>query len=260
MMWLVAIVFSIFLLPVLAADIYVEDYKVHIEGVIRDGDAERVASLVSGMRIVSSFNVNTLGGNVDEALKIASLIEGTSARFVIKKGGICASSCFFMFISSQDRSAIPFYGEEGQNPSAENRAKGYYYVGIHRPYLASKDEVTAASADKQEALMQVIRDYLRKKQVPQYLVDEMMGRSSNQIYWLREKDLDLLGDYSPGLEEVLIKKCGYNKTVKYSISMTNTQLNELYDCISEVRQREYLPSQTKYIKRLATGWRPWGKR
>ena len=49
MKWLVAIVSSIFLLPVLAADIYVErGHQVHIDGEIRTGDAERVASLISG--------------------------------------------------------------------------------------------------------------------------------------------------------------------------------------------------------------------
>jgi hypothetical protein len=211
------------------------------------------------MRSVVAFFVKSPGGNIEESLRIASLIEGTSADFRIKRGELCASSCFFMFIAGQSRSAIGFHGEEGQNPSPASRAKGFYYVGIHRPYLASKDEVKAASADKQEALMQAVREYLRKKQVPQYLVDEMMGRASNQVYWLREKDVDLLGDYSPGYEEVLIKECGYNKTARLE-SWSDTRREQFDNCLIDVWNREYRPSQIRYIKRLATGWRPWGKR
>lgn len=259
MRWLVAVFLSIFLSPTLAADIYVErGIQLHIEGVIRTGDAERVASLIGGMQFVNFFVVSSPGGNIEEALRIAALIEGTSTRFIIKKGEICASACFFMFIASQDRRASAFYGEEGQNPSAKKQAEGYSYIGIHRPSLVSREEVTSASADKQEVLMHAVREYLRKRQVPQYLVDEMMGRASNQIYWLRDKDLDLLGNYSPGFEEVLIKECGYNKTAQ--LSWTDTRLEKFFDCALNVWSREYLSSQVRYIKRLATGWRPWGKR
>ena len=260
MRWLVAIVSSIFLLPVLAADIYVErGHQVHIDGEIRTGDAERVASLISGMKIVGSFIVKSPGGNVEEALRISSLIDGTNARFNIKKGELCMSACFFMFIAGKERFASAFHGEEGQSPTSAMLARGFRYVGIHRPYLASNQEVKAASADKQEALMQASREYLRKRQVPQYLVDEMMGRASNQIYWLREKDLDLLGNYSPEYEEVLIKECGYNKVARLE-SWTNTRRDDFDNCSFNVWEREYLPLQGSYIKRLATGWRPWGKR
>ena len=260
MRWLVAIVSSIFLLPVLAADIYVEKrIEVHIDGEIRTGDAERVASLISGMKRVVSFDVKSPGGNVEEALRISSLIDVTNARFYIKKGELCMSACFFMFIAGKHRYATPFFGEEGQSPTSEERARGHGYVGIHRPHLASKQETKAVSADKQEALMQVSREYLRKRQVPQYLVDEMMGRASNQIYWLREKDLDLLGDYSSGYEEVLIKECGYNKVAEFK-SWTKTRRDDFNKCSFDVWEWEYFPLQGRYIERLSTGWRPWVKR
>lgn len=260
MRWLVGLVLNCLMLPVMAADIYSEKgHEVHIDGEIRIGDAERVASLIGGMQGVSGFNVKSPGGNVEEALRIAALIDGTSTRFFIKKGEICASSCFFMFIAGQYKYATAFFVEEGQNPSPKDRARGFSYVGIHRPYLASMDEVKATSADKQELLMQTVREYLRKKQVPQYLVDEMMGRASNQIYWLSDKDLDLLGNYSPGFEEVLIKECGYNKVAQWE-SWTDTRSDEFNECEFRVWHREYRPLQGGYIKRLATGWRPWGER
>jgi hypothetical protein len=259
MKWFIFCILGMCFLPAFAADIYVEkNHQIHIDGEIRPGDAERVATLLSRMRVVGYFYVKSLGGNIEESMRIARLIEGVHARFVVKRGELCASSCFFMFIAGKERYADAFRGEDGQPPPPDKRAKGFSYVGIHRPYFASNEELKAESADKQEVLMQAVRDYLRKKQIPQYLVDEMMGRASNQIYWLREKDLDLLGVFPPGYEEVLIKKCGYNKLEQQNFWSDKRQV-EFNDCIFDVWEQEYLPLQTAYIKRLATGWRPWGK-
>lgn len=258
MKWLVAIASCFFLLPALAADIYIErGHVVNINGQIKQGDAERVASLIGKLKSVSIFRVQSLGGNVDEAIKIASLIEGAQANFMINKGELCASACFFMYIAGHYRYATPFQGADNTNPSPEMLARGYRYVGIHRPYLGSEKEVRALSADKQERLMQDIRAYLQKKQVPQYLVDEMMGRSSNRIYWLREKDLDLLGDFSPGVEEILIKECGYDKVS--GASWSRERNDEFNNCWLDMREREFTPLQQRFLGRLATGWRPWGK-
>ncbi len=105
--------------------------------------------------------------------------------------------------------------------------------------------------------MQDLREYLKRKQVPQYLVDEMMGRASNQIYWLREKDLNLLGEFSPGYEEILIKECGYDKSIS---EWSDARQIKFFNCQHDVWEREFLPSQLIYIKRLANGWRPWAKR
>lgn len=243
-------------MPAMAADIYIErKYEIHIDGQIKPGDAEKIASLLGKMTAVSSFFVNSNGGNVGESMKIASLIEGVHATFRVKKGGVCASACFLMLVAAQHRFFSYFLGEEGQNPTPEMIAKRSF-VGIHRPYLGSKNEVKKSSAEKQEEVMHEVRNYLRKKQVPQYLVDEMMGRASNQVYWLRAKDGDLLGEYSPGYEEILIKECGYNK-MEIDNTWSEDRVARFIKCDRDVWNREYLQPQILYLIKLEIGWRPW---
>lgn len=241
-----------------AADVYVEKrHQIHIDGDIREGDAERLASLLSGARIVTSVNVKSMGGNVQEAIKIASLIQGVQADVRIKPGELCASACFFIFIAGTYREASFFTGEQGTLPSEEMRRKGYHYVGIHRPYLSSQDETTASSIDKQRQIMRGVDAYLKQRAVPQYLIDEMMSRPSNDIYWLRKKDIEAIGQYEAGYEEVLIKQCGYSRN---NAEWSDERLDQFLNCEFDTRERELFPIQRKFIEKLRTGWRPWGKR
>lgn len=242
-----------------AADIYIHGKStIHIDGKIVSGDAERLAILMSKMPGVAYFRVNSEGGNVEEATKMASLIEGTHAPLSVRNGGICASACFFLYIGAHQRSANAFQGDDGQNPSPEMLAKGRRFVGIHRPYLGSPIEVGKSSMQKQEKVMNDVRKYLKEKNTPQYLIDEMMGRPSNQVYWLREKDIDILGEFSAGLEEIYIKECGYNKREIYR-SWTDKQIQNFTDCTIKVWEREMYPAQIVFLLRLETGWRPWNR-
>lgn len=252
---------TIFAPHTFAANIYIEK-KTHInfDGQIEKGDAERVAFLIEGMPRVDVFMVNSAGGSISEALKIASLLKGIHAYLVVKPGKICASACFFMFIAATTRSASPFYGKDGENPSPQELPKkSLGRVGIHRPYLVLPKGTSEKSFEKQDLLMRDIRAYLIEEQVPQNLIDEMMGRGSNEVYWLREKDLDLIGEYSPGYEEMLIQKCGYEKLGIYS-KWNKSKADEFVACEADVWHREFSRSQFLFSVRLLEGWRPWIKK
>lgn len=237
-----------------AADVYVErKYQIHIDGTIRSGDAERVAKLLTQMNVVSTFRVKSPGGSVLEAIKIASLINGLKASLVIKKGEVCASSCFFLFINGYHRFAMPFRTPEAMQAG---RGKGYMYVGIHRPYLSSEDEVYATSVEKQAQLMAEVKTYLRDRSVPEYLISEMMSRPSNEIYWLQEKDLDAIGEHDAGVEEVLIKECKYSRD---DWKLSDAEVDQKFECYSDVFDRVFQPQQYAFIAKLKTGWRPWKK-
>lgn len=240
----------------MAADIYVDKkYVIHIDGDIKSGDSEKVAFIAGKMTFINAFAVNSPGGSVVESIRIASLIEGTHAKFYVEKGGICASACFFMLIAAQQRLFSSFTGDARRNPTPEEIAK-HRFVGIHRPFLGSKNEKKKSSAEKQEKLMGVVRNYLKNKQIPQYLIDQMMGRSSNEIYWLREEDANLLGEYSPGYEEVIIKECGYNK-MNIDNTWSKDRVGRFIECELDVWDREYRKSQNLFLLKLDVGWRPW---
>jgi hypothetical protein len=85
-------------LPCQAADIQIKYSDVYIDGEIRPGDAERLAVALSQARFdVSQLTVNSMGGDVREALRIAGLVRGTKLEVKVAKGGFCVSSCFFIF-------------------------------------------------------------------------------------------------------------------------------------------------------------------
>lgn len=240
----------------MAADIYSDKkYNIHIDGDIKSGDSERVAFIAGKMTYVGAFLINSPGGSVVESIRIASLIEGMHAKFFVKKGGICASACFFMLIAAQNRNFSFFAGDAGKNPTPEEIAKNRF-VGIHRPFLGSKNETKKSSAEKQEQMMDVVRNYLKNKQIPRYLIDQMMGRSSNEIYWLRQEDANLLGEYSPGYEEIIIKECGYNKMDIDNI-WSKDRVGRFIECDLDVWDREYRKSQSLFLLKLDVGWRPW---
>ncbi|XVJ68996.1 MAG: hypothetical protein HEQ39_04545 [Rhizobacter sp.] len=255
---LLSLIVIVLIRPAIGAEIYIKDVNsLHIDGDIRDGDAERVAKLLSQSQRVDIFFVNSLGGDVLEAINIASLVEGAKAQVVVKKGELCASACFFVFIAGTYRFATGFRGEQGEMPSQVERRKGFRFVGIHRPYLSSKSETTANSINKQKRIMENVRGYLSEKAVPQYLIDEMMSRPSNDTYWLRPKDLEMIGDYESGFEEVLIKHCEYSReSWKWS---KDRQM--IFDaCENNLREKEFHPVQDRFIARLRSGWRPWANK
>lgn len=81
---LLSLIVIVLIRPAIGAEIYIKDVNsLHIDGDIRDGDAERVAKLLSQSQRVDIFFVNSLGGDVLEAINIASLVEGAKAQVVV---------------------------------------------------------------------------------------------------------------------------------------------------------------------------------
>lgn len=260
-------------LPTSAANIHKTSpasSSIHIDGAIQSGDAERFAVLASqayyGL-VVSNVEIDSLGGDLNEALRLASLIDGMKLRLTVKKGGLCVSACFFLYVAAYDRTAW-YVRDDGVLPHEQERkakhpAQIYGYVGVHRPYFATSEISSSSSVVKQEDLMSKVRKYLAEKGVPQSLIDTMMSRPSNDVYWLKEKDLDMLGNYSPGVEEVMIQRCGYRRTAT-TVGMESekliTYLNQTSSCISEVENSEFEPARKSYAAKMKSGWRPWKAR
>ena len=252
--------FSVFPSKAHAADIYIEASTVNLIGDIRAGDAERLASLIaSEKKGVLRLKVNSNGGDLQEAMRIKDLVNELHINVNIAKGGYCISACFFIFLEGYQRRASSAR-DDGTLFPKELRDRISGVVGIHRPYLKSPTG-DVMGTKKQQDLMRNVRDYLGTKVVPQHLIDEMMARPSNDVYWLNERDLNLLGELSPGDEEALIARCGYKRVyVRISENWNNDKENLLTDCMFEYYMEQYYPIQRQFIMRLRTGWRPWLKK
>jgi hypothetical protein len=239
-----------------AADISFARYVVNLTGEIKAGDAERIADLVAQQRSVLRIFVNSPGGDLSEALRIKDLVNGLHLSVNVARSGKCVSACFFIFLEGHTRFATGAnVVAKLKSPEEVDVVSGV--VGIHRPYLKSPSG-DIDGVKKQEALMRNAKDYLVSKMVPQYLIDEMMGRPSNDIYWLGERDLNLLNEFSAGDEEALISKCGYIRPdVRQAQRWSSEKWNKLWDCEFDYWDEQYRPLQVQYLAKLRTGWRPW---
>jgi hypothetical protein len=249
-----------------AANIKSEFTSVKFYGEIQSGDADRlVTSMLKSAIEVSKNNylnpiqieVNSLGGDVKEALKIASVVKAAylDVNVVMGVNGSCASSCFLIFLAGQSRSA------SGTETIAKwGPTKSFGAVGIHRPYYRSL-EGGPASAKMQEDAMQEVESYLQSQRMPRYLIDEMMSHASNDIYWLKDRDLKALGQYKPAVEEELIAKCSYNSKQFADLSIKDfakyQSVGGIGDCVSTYLVKTYSPLRNAVFDKMRTGWRPW---
>lgn len=249
-----------------AADIYLSDdkHQIYLEGEIRRGDAEHiVATALESMDPTMPFQmfVSSNGGDISEAMKIVSLIKGAKWDVLVPQGKVCASSCFFMYIAGVERISGNGVNDDGTLLSEDFRKKYTFgVVGIHRPYFKDPSG-NFESQQNQKKLMNDVKKYLVEEGVAQYLIDEMMSHPSNDIYWLRDRDLQGIGKYRPELEEILINKCGYIRYENLAKENRSTKSDlEIYrNCIFPLINQIGDKQRIQFFSKLRTGWRPWKK-
>lgn len=174
----------------------------------------------------------------------------------VKPKSICGSACFFIWSAGWTRNAghtylVNFYGR----------------VGLHRPYLKNPS-TDSNSIQYQTALQNQIKKYLSDNLIPARLVDAMMARPSNDVYWLTQQDLKELGKHPAPLEELFINKCQYDRRhydLLSDLQVTNRlieaeqlekKIDSIYDCILDIRfeiksknMREFIfKNELKYSK------------
>jgi hypothetical protein len=187
--------------------------EVRLTGTIEAGDAQ---SLLTHLRRAPSLPwrlvLDSPGGSLLESLKIAELVERTRLETHVSADRICASACFFIFLSGAARFAT---GSEAMLDSGYRRAlldsSGRFtfpgFVGIHRPYEV---QMTSPSMS-QIRIMRSVTAHLESKLLSRRLTDLMMSRPSNDVYWLTDTDLEEISRHPPHIEEFLIHRCKYDR-------------------------------------------------
>jgi len=242
-------------LPSSAATFTVRDGKVAFEGAIEPGDGERFALfLQEGSEVPRYVELSSPGGSLDAAIRIASLIEIFRLDTSVPKRAVCASACFVLFLAGTSRTPYRDFDDT-------NSAK----VGLHRPSLksgAAGGDIAVDSA-KQRAAMTKLRGYLSERNVPQRLIDEMMARPSNDVYWMTDHDFIELGNFSPEGEELFVANCGYRRNFAVTAlksGMSVAQVTETQDkmsaCESALQKRLRGAERPELVTKLRAGWRP----
>src|SRR5690606_6220165 len=104
----------------------------------------------------------------------------------------CISACFYIVAASALREIT-----DGQ-------------IGLHRPYLPPKTVENASLADLeavQRRAYDTVRVELQSLGVPAHLVEAMISRASNEVYWLTAFDKRALGRRAPWFEQVIVSRC-----------------------------------------------------
>jgi len=197
-----------------AAEITQTDRTYKINGEIVAGDYIKLLRLVVNNKAGARIRLNSNGGDLNEALKIGELVNKLNLETIVSKGDYCASACFFIWLNGERRTALRIQKDVDQ-----------FNIGLHRPFLSS---VTTDQASRQRQIdvqRETIR-YLEDKLIPRRIIDLMMSRPSNEIYWLTETDLFEIGEFPPHIEELYIAKCQYDKS--WEVKWYNLMLQKRY--------------------------------
>jgi hypothetical protein len=233
-----------------------------LSGPLEIGDAERVVDVVRDFakkndQLMNIFRLDSAGGNVGEAIRIATLVRGLYGSVKVANGRYCASSCFLIWINGAVRMAS----------GSDVKSDGGRLV-VHRPYwdrTTMGDLSSEALGRMQVDAMKAMRAYLEENLVPRTLIDEMLSRPSNDGYILTDRDIRMLGEIPPWFEEVSIAKCGYRRGIVDEILDASDRgrtdevqrLRSLDDDIIKCQKDLRWDAGAAYLKRLRTGWRPW---
>lgn len=187
-----------------AADIYFRDKGgpapiIVFDGDIVNGDSEKLMLLLTENPVEAILQramiLNSRGGSVEEALKLAKIIENAALVVKLPSGNTCASACFILFASSPYR-------------WAHSDAR----LLVHRPYFpdAPKDSIEHQSVlERQQQAILDMRTFLESRAVAASLVDKMMSYPSSDSHRVDHEELRTqMGFLSPLTEELTLRRCG----------------------------------------------------
>jgi hypothetical protein len=177
--------------------------SLRMQGPIEPGDFDRMLVELSqadnGRAGYSFFKdrqrlwVNSPGGNVDEALKIAAFVRKSLIPvWVLDR---CDSACFLILAAAVDRSLT------GK-------------IGIHRPYFGDENSLNLGVEESQRRYAQMSARYyglLEEFEVPRQIIDRMRSMASTEVHYLTQAERELMGERQPWFEQLLISKCGLDK-------------------------------------------------
>ena len=139
--------------------------------------------------------VNSVGGSVEEALKIASFVR--KSLIPVHVLGRCESACFLILAAAVERGFV------GRN------------VGIHRPYFADEGSRSLSVEESRRRYAQMSARYysmLEEFEVPRQITDKMRSMASSEIHYLSPLEEELMGMRQPWFEQHLIARCGLDKS------------------------------------------------
>ena len=146
-----------------------------IQGEIKAGDFERFQAFLLNPKHLQAYAnyvwLDSRGGDLPEAMKIANLLEKSSASVVVGPDGKCYSACFMLFAAGADRWLYPF-GELGVHQIAVSASAGAGGPQLDR--LQTQAIALAVTND--------VRVYLTRHGIPAPLIQRLMDTPHTDLY------------------------------------------------------------------------------
>lgn len=206
-----------------AADFSVQGSAIRITGRIEAGDAQKLQNLLStpaGRQAFvrsGTFLLDSPGGRVSEAMKIARIVERGFSTTVVRSGAQCYSACFIVYAAGSYRIA----GEAAA-------------LGVHRVALASgRDDhsTTAALAHANDE----VKTYLQRRGMPALVIDQMMRTPAHDLFqfgnrWILAQGIETEMTRHPEFMSAVDRQCGPDPAEA-------RRHREWLGCMAELRSR-----------------------
>jgi hypothetical protein len=215
--------------PALSIELSEHKGGILISGKLVRDDYKKLVSYLRAGHLDSFANavyLNSNGGDVIEAMRIANLVNKLYGNTNVIGGGSCFSACVAIWASGVLR-------------TMPNDAK----LGVHRVNL-SREEMSVAKTEKAvRPVADGMESFLLKMGIPRKIIDKMNETSPTNLFvfdnrWLIQEDLLHAIGYLPTFIDVAQKKCGADPWVKASETLTKIDQQEALKwmiCVDEVR-------------------------
>jgi hypothetical protein len=187
-------------LPAAAADISAYQRGVLIRGTIEKGDYARLIQFVRHPdnygRFARTVYLDSPGGDVAEAIKIANLLDKSYAATHVASGARCYSACFILWMSGVAR-----HVSSGAT------------LGVHRILVRQGEK----SVDPQSAyftrIARSVENYMAGLGTPRAILDKMNATAPADLFvfnprWLAEQQLLTALSYRLGFIDAARARCG----------------------------------------------------
>lgn len=149
-------------------------------GDVAAGDTEAAEALIKtvndGDRLISAVRLDSPGGSLAEAVKLAGLIRRAKLPTIVAAGSHCASACFIVFAAGNEK----FASYEAA-------------IGVH----GVSDKFGRETAQTEEATIAMAR-FASGFGVPPRIIGRMLTTHAHQIAWLTPDDLRAMGTIMTG--------------------------------------------------------------
>jgi len=145
---------------------------IYATGKIHSGDLYRLkrayASLPKNIQTIVVFN--SMGGELNEGIKLGKFIYSHRLGTAVKSNAMCASSCAIAFLGGRD-----LYGRKMMILPSSSK------LGYHSFYYKSSSRVKVSKI--QNDLSNVV-DYFSYVNAPNILMSKMLNTKSSNMYWI----------------------------------------------------------------------------